>query len=178
VRPLAVERRQEGPMSSSRDKILFWCLIATEGAGSQAILWSGLPIYRRLSQGREGAGPKAFVLATIVVIVMQAAHWNAFRLRPRLRFRRNLFLGHTLVFIGELSLFFINALAVVILLDRSAELEFVPWKVLILVAILFAICTYKYQLGKLGDSIIDGSSDVAATVRSNSSSTPTEGTRP
>jgi hypothetical protein len=155
-------------MNSSRDKIVFWCLIAAEAAGSQAILWNGLPIYRRLlSPGTEGAGSKDFVLATIVVIVMQATHWAAFRLRPQLRFRRNVFLGHVLVFIGELSLFVVNALAVVILLDRGAELDFVLWKVLLLVAILFAICTYKYQLSRLGDSIIEGQPDAA--VSSNAS---------
>ena len=93
-------------MNSSRDKVRFWCLIAAEAAGSQVILWNGLPIYRQLlSQEPEGAGSRAFVSATIVVIIMQAAHWAAFRLRPRLRFRRNVFLGHVLVFIGELSLF-------------------------------------------------------------------------
>jgi hypothetical protein len=59
-------------------------------------------------------------------------------------------------------LFFINALAVVILFDRSAELDFVLWKILLLVAILFAICTYKYQLSKLGESIIEGEPDAAA----------------
>jgi len=58
-------------------------------------------------------------------------------------------------------MFFINALAVVILIDRGAELDFVLWKVLILVALLFAIFTYKYQLSKLGDSIIEGQPDVA-----------------
>ena len=143
----------ESPMNSSRNKILFWCLIATEGAGSQAILWNGIPIYRRLlSPGTEGANSGDFVLAATAVIVMQVAHWTAFRLRPQLRFRRNVILGHVLLFIGELSLFFINALAVVILFDRSAELDFVLWKVILLVAILFAICTYKYQLGALGGS--------------------------
>ncbi len=151
-------------MSASREEALFWCLIGVEGAGSQAILWNGIPIYRRLlSPSTEGAGSKDFVLVAIAVIVMQVAHWMAFRLRPRLRFRRNVVLGHALVFIGELSLFFINALAVVILFDRSAELDFVLWKVFILIAILFAICTYKYQLGKLGDSLIEGPSDAEAT---------------
>ena len=109
--------------------------------------------------GTEGAGSKDFVLAVSVVVVMQVAHWIAFRLRPHLQFRRNVLLGHVLVFIGELSLFFISALAVVILFDRSAELEFVLWKILILVAILFAICAYKYQLGKLGDNMIEGQPD-------------------
>ena len=79
-------------MNSSRDKILFWCLLAAEAAGSQAILWNGIPIYRRLlSPGTEGAGSKDFVLATIAVIVMQVAHWVAFRLRPQLRFRAILY---------------------------------------------------------------------------------------
>ena len=113
------------------------------------------------SSGTEGAGSKDFVLATIVVIVMQVAHWVAFRLRPQLRFQRNVFLGYVLVFIGELSMFFINALAVVILIDRAAELDFALWKVLILVALLFAIFSYKYQLSKLGDSIIEGQPDAA-----------------
>jgi hypothetical protein len=151
-------------MKPSRDKMLFWCLIAAEAAGSQAILWNGIPIYRRLLlPGTAGAGSRDFVLAIIAVIVMQVAHWAAFRLRLRLRFRRNVFVGHVLVFIGELSLFFINALAVVILFDRGAELDFVLWKILLLVAILFAICTYKYQLGKLGESIIEGPSHAAGT---------------
>ena len=145
-------------MNSSRDRILFfWCLIAAEAAGSQAILWNGIPIYRRLlSPGTKGAVSEDFVLVAIVVIVMQVAHWVAFRLRPQLRFPRNVFLGYALVFIGELSMFFINALAVVILIDRGAELGFVLWKVLLLVALLFAIFSYKYQLSKLGDSIIEG----------------------
>ncbi len=144
-------------MNASRNKVLIWCLLAVEAAGSQAILWSGIPIYRRLSTGIEGAGSSNFVWAAMVVIVMQVAHWLAFRLRPQLRFRRNVFLGYVLVFIGELSMFFINALAVVILIDRGAELEFVLLKVLVLVALLFAIFSYKYQLSKLGDSIIEGS---------------------
>ena len=49
----------------------------------------------------------------------------------------------------------------VILIDRGAELEFVLWKVVLLVALLFAIFSYKYQLGKLGDSIIEGQPDAA-----------------
>lgn len=150
-------------MNSTRDKILFWCLIVTEAAGSQVIMWSGLPIYRRLLlPGTEGASSSNFALAAIVVIVMQVAHWFAFRLRPRVRFRRNVFLGYVLVFIGELSMFFVSALAVLILFDRGAEFDFVLWKVILLAAILFAIFAYKYQLSKLGDSIIEGQPDTAS----------------
>ena len=150
-------------MNSSRDKILFWSLIAAEAAGSQAILWNGIPIYRRLlSPGTAGAGLQDFILVTLAVIVMQVAHWVAFRLQPKLRLQRNVFLGYVLVFIGELSMFFVSALAVVILFDRGAELDFALWKMLVLVAILFAIFTYKYQLSKLGESIIEVQPDAAA----------------
>ena len=157
-------------MNSSRNKILFWCLIAVEAAGAKAILWNGMPIYRRLlSPGTEGAGSKDFVLIAIVIIVMQVAHWAAFRLQPQLQFRRNVFLGYVLVFIGELSMFFISSLAVLILFDRGAELDFVLWKVLLLVALLFAIFAYKNQLSKLGDSIIEGQPDAAAKWSSSAS---------
>ena len=58
-------------MNLSREKIVFWCLIAAEAAGSQAILWNGIPIYRRLlSPGTAGAGLQDFILVTLAVIVI------------------------------------------------------------------------------------------------------------
>ena len=138
----------------------------------QVILWNGIPIYwRLLSPGTEGAGSGDFALATIAVIVMQAAHWAAFRLRPHLRFRRNVLLGHVLLFIGELSLFFINALAVVILFDRSGRSSnssfgksSCSWRS------SSRIRTDKYQLSELGGSIIEGEPEGAVDtgIRTNS----------
>ena len=143
-------------MNRNRDRILFWCCIAAEGAGSQIILWKGIPIYRRLlSDGAQGGGTADFVWAVVAVLLMQVGHWLAFRLRPRLQFRRNVVLGHVLNYIGELSLFFANALAVVILFDRMGELHLTVWKVIILMAILFAVCCYKHQLAALGDLMIE-----------------------
>lgn len=143
-------------MNSSRDRLTFWCCIAAEGVGSQIILWKGVPIYRRLlSDGAQGGGTADFVWAVMAVLLMHVGHWLAFRLKPRLQFRRNVLLGHVLIFISELSLFFANALAVVILFDRMGELQFSLWKVIILVAILFAICCYKHQLTAIGDSMIE-----------------------
>src|SRR5262245_10023615 len=116
-------------MNRARDRILFWCFIAIGAAGSQIILWKGMPIYRRLmSPGTQGGGSEDFVWAIVAVLLMQAGHWLAFRLMPRLQFRRNVLLGHVLVCIAELSLFFVNALAVVVLFDRMGELQFSLWK--------------------------------------------------
>ena len=157
-------------MTANGIRILFWCLITVEAAGSQVILWNGIPIYRRLlSSGTESAGLMNFVFALVVVIVMQLAHWVAFFLRPQLLFRRNVLLGYVLLFVGELSMYFISTLAVVVLFDRSADHEFVLWKVLILVAILFAMFAYKTQLSKLGDSIIEGQPEAVAKWSANAS---------
>ena len=124
--------------------------------GSQIILWKGVPIYRRLlSDGAQGGGTADFVWAVVAVLLMQVGHWLAFRLKPRLQFRRNVLLGHVLVLIAELSLFFANALAVVILFDRMGELHTTVWKAILLMAILFAICCYKHQLTSVGDLLID-----------------------
>ena len=143
-------------MNSTRDRVLFWCFLAAEAAGSQIILWKGIPIYRRLlSAGTQGGGTKDFVWAGVAVLLMQVGHWLAFRLKPRLQFRRNVLLGHILICIAELSLFFASALAVVILFDRMGELHFTLWKAIILLAILFAICCYKHQLTAVGDLMIE-----------------------
>jgi membrane-associated HD superfamily phosphohydrolase len=64
-------------------------------------------------------------LAIVAVIVIQVAHWIAFRLRPQLRFRRNVLVGHVLVFIGELSLFFMRSpLSSCSIAARSSTLSF------------------------------------------------------
>ena len=142
-------------MNSSRDRLTFWCCIAAEAMGSQIILWKGIPVYRRLLSGGTQGSTGDFVWAIVAVLLMQVGHWLAFRLKPRLQFRRNVLLGHVLLWIAELSLFFANALAVVILIDRFADLQFVLWKVIVLLAILFAICCYKHQLATVGELMIE-----------------------
>ena len=70
-----------------------------------------------------------------VVVVMQLAYWLGRGLLPRLRFRRNVLVGHVLLWIGEISFFFPNTFAAVIVFDHSGELEFVLWKLLMLAVI-------------------------------------------
>ena len=62
--------------------------------------------------------------------------------------------GHLFEWLGEISYFFPHALAAVVIFDRLGELEFVPGKLLILAAILFAVFCYKRQLESLGEQLI------------------------
>jgi hypothetical protein len=84
---------------------------------------------------------------------MQVAHWLALPLKRRLRFRRNVLLGHVLVMIGEFSLFFSAALVTFALFDRFGELKLGPLKLLILAVMLFAVSSYKYLLMSVGEAM-------------------------
>ena len=64
---------------------------------------------------------------------------SRFRIRPRVRFRRNVIFGHVLVWIGELSLFFPSALAALIVFDHFGEKEVFLWRLVGLPAVLFAV---------------------------------------
>ena len=140
----------------SRDAVAFWALTALQAAASQTILWQGVPIYRNLLLPRaQGAGVGEMVLAVVAVLAMQIAYWLAFPIRERLRFRRHVVLGHVLVCLGELTVFFATALATVILFERLEELEFAPGKALVLAGILFASFCYKHQLKTVGEAMID-----------------------
>jgi hypothetical protein len=144
----------EEVMNRSRDKILFWCLMAAQMAGSQVLIWVGIPVYQRMhSAGGEKVSPQEIGIALAATALMQVAHWLALPLKRRLRFRRNVLLGHVLVMIGEFSLFFSAALATFTLFDRFGELKLGPLKLLTLAAMLFAVSSYKYLLMSLGEAM-------------------------
>ena len=147
-------------MDDARHRFLFWCLVAGQAAGSQFLIWNAAPLYHGIRTGAiHGARGTDLALALAAASLMQACHWPALRLVRRLQFRRNVILGHVLVWIGELSLFFIAALATLIVFDRFGEVEWLWWKALALAAVLFAITSYKYQLMSLGEAMIDAEPD-------------------
>lgn len=148
--------REGATASTSRDTLLFAALVVVQVVASQFILWTGLPVYRRLmTDSVEAAGTRELLLAIAAATTMQIAYWFAFRLQQRLVFRRHLVLGHGLLCLGEGSFFFASALAAVVLFERSAQPQFVAWKVLVLVAILFAAFCLKHQLETLGRQMVD-----------------------
>jgi hypothetical protein len=144
-------------MESSRDRVVFWCLLAVQTLGSLALIWDGLPVYQHLESAEQaGATPREFVIAIAAVGVMQAAYWPAHALKQRLHFRlrRNALWGHVLICMGEFSLFFMAALTTVYLFDQYRGLQHPLWKFGVLAAGLFAVSCYKYQLMSLGEIFI------------------------
>jgi len=144
-------------MKASSNSVVFWCLLAVQFAGTQMILWGGLPIYQRLlTPDRQGATATELAIGFVAVIVMQVAHWPAVRLRQTLQFRRNVILGHILNWLGELSIFFTAALCTLIVFNGSGGGPLSLWKVFGLAAVTFAVSAYKYQIMSVGGAMIEG----------------------
>jgi hypothetical protein len=135
-------------------KALFWFAVAVQVAGAQIILWHALPIYQRLIEGGRGGGrTKDFAMGLAGVALMQSGFWVALQIQPRLHFRRMVLLGQVFLFVGEVSFVFVSALATVIFFERWDEVEFSTWRLIVFVAILFAVFCYKTQLESLGHTM-------------------------
>lgn len=144
-------------MKAPSNSVLFWCLLAAQFAGTQMILWGGLPIYHRLlTPGGQGANATEVAIGFAAVIVMQVAHWPAVRLRQTLQFRRNVILGHVLNWLGELSIFFTAALCTIIVFNGFSQGPLGLWKLFGLAAVTFAVSAYKYQIMSVGGAMIEG----------------------
>jgi hypothetical protein len=143
-------------MERSRDHIVFWCLLAVQAVGSYVLIWTWGPGYDRLiSTGAMTTSPRQFGISLIVVGVMQAAYWPAHALKQHLRFRGNDLVGHTLITIGEFSIFFAAAVTTVVLFDHFRESPRIPWRLAVLALTLFAVSCFKYQLMSVGEKLID-----------------------
>lgn len=143
-------------MQIAESKIAFWCLVLIQMLCAQSILWSGLPVYKKLLHGRmNDATTSEILVATLAVLVMQVSYWIAFQIQPHLHFRRQVFLAHVLICIGDLSFLFPSTLAAVAIFDNSINLEQEWWKLLLLVTIIFAMYCYKLQLQSLGTLLLE-----------------------
>jgi len=88
------------------------------------------------------------------IVIMQVGYWFAYCLQSRLRFKRNVIVGHLLCCIGEVSFLFIAALGTVTLLDHWREWQFVFWKAGMLFGIIFAFYCYERQFVGLGEAML------------------------
>lgn len=150
-------------MIERKGSLLFWFLLAVQVAGAAAILWEGLPVYRRLLSAPEtDAKTESLVVACVTVVAMQLAYWLSHRLYPRMKFRRRPVLAHLLLWLGELSYFFPHALAALCLFDRFEELEksrYFPERLVLLGAILFTMYCFKRQLELLAEAFSGSESE-------------------
>ncbi len=114
------------------------------------------PDYKELTAGEVVVGtPRDFAVAVFGLVIMQSAYWHARGLQPQIRFRRRVVLGHVLLCVSEVSVFFFSALATVAMFDHWKRSQFVLWKLMLLVSATFAFFCYKRQYASVGDALLE-----------------------
>ena len=84
----------------------------------------GLINERVITVSKAVGTPRDFAVAVLGLVIMQAAYWSGRRLQPHVRFRHRVVLGHVLLYVSEVSFFFVGALATVAMFDQWKRSEF------------------------------------------------------
>jgi hypothetical protein len=145
------ERTGDG--ATNRAGRLYWPLLALQVVGAAIIMSQGVPLYRSFLPGRDldPAEADLFAWALLGVLLLQVLYWTAtLKVFPHAAIPKNLFGGHVAYFVARLNFVLASSLFVVIVFVRSAEIEFVWWRALTLVAVLFAIFCFSLELERLG----------------------------
>jgi hypothetical protein len=141
---------------------LYPFLLASEIAGAVIILWHGVPIYRSLLErtfveNRDGSAV-AWAIAGLVLI--QAPYWlSTFKVFPSLAVSPHIFAGHVIAFISRLNFVFVSGLFASLVYMRGPEIEFVPWRAIMLAAVLFSMFCFSLELERLAKLFLEVGQD-------------------
>jgi len=141
----------------ARQKVYF-LLLAIEAAGAMAILWHGLPLYRRMLSGGvafEQADASSVTWAVIGIVLIQTAYWaSTFKVFPLLSVPRHVLAGHAALFLARLNFVFVSSLFAVVVFSKPVDLEFVAWRAATLVAVLFSMFCFSLELERLSRCLL------------------------
>jgi hypothetical protein len=87
--------------------------------------------------------------ALCAVIVMQACYWSMRKIRPPIARRRNVFVGHLLLFLSRLSFIFAGSVLSLALFTRSQDTTVSVPGIVLLLATTFAQFCYVRELEAL-----------------------------
>jgi hypothetical protein len=131
---------------------LYPVLLAIEAAGAVTILWHGLPIYRSLLEQTFVERVEGTVIGWAIagIVLIQAPYWlSTFKIFPSLAVSAHIFAGHALAFVARLNFVFASGLFASLVYARGPEIEFVPWRAILLAAVLFSIFCFSLELERL-----------------------------
>jgi hypothetical protein len=132
---------------------LYWLLLAIQAVGAVIIFWLGVPLYRSFLPGRDISPVDIELIAGALagVVLLQAPYWIVtLKVWPHVQIPHNVYAAHVALFLARLNFILASSLFVVIVFARRAEIEFVWWRALTLVAVLFAVFCFSLELERLG----------------------------
>jgi len=134
-------------------------LLAIEAAGAITILWHGVPIYRSLLEDTfvQQAHGSVVGWAIAGIVLIQAPYWlSIFKVFPSLVVPQHIFAGHVVSFLARLNFVFVSGLFAAVVFARGPDLEVVPWRALVLAAVLFSMFCFSLELERLAKLFLEG----------------------
>jgi hypothetical protein len=131
---------------------LYPFLLAIEVAGAVMILWHGVPIYRSLLEKTfiEHVDGSVVSWAMVGIVLIHAPYWlSTFKVFPSLAVSPHIFAGHAIAFIARLNFVFVSGLFASLVYARGPEIEFVAWRAIMLIAVLFSMFCFSLELERL-----------------------------
>ena len=136
----------------------YWLLLAVQAASALAIMYNGVPVYRRLLARvpERAADDTAVIIAIVASGVGLAAHWARRRFRPLPVFQRREFAGHIVLFCSRLAFAFATALFSTVFFSRFSDLDASPLRVGVLLLVLYSMFSFTTEIESLGRALQEG----------------------
>ncbi len=143
-------------LKTSRGQGQYLSLIAVETAGAAAILWDGIPIYRDMMRDISGHRPQPGVLwwAWAGAILALSAYVLRVWLRPPMPQSSHAIAGHIISFVGRLSFVAATSTFSLVFINHFGELNLPPYRMAVILVLLFAIFCWNLELERLAKSLI------------------------
>lgn len=136
----------------------YWSLLALQAASAGAIIYNGVPIYRRLLARvpERAADDTAVLIAVVASGVGLAAHWTRRRFCPAPTLPRREFTGHLVLFSSRLAFVFATALFSTVFFARSADLDASALRIGVLLLVLYSMFSFSTEIESLGRALQEG----------------------
>ena len=131
----------------------YWICFLLQTAGAVVLLWKGVPLYRNLLSGEPDPGNRLALWALAVIGLIQPAFWVARRIPLEPRGPLRPVLGHLVMFGGRLAFAFVSGVFSAVFYTRFGQLHAEPFRMAILVAILFSMFCYTLEMERLGRTL-------------------------
>jgi hypothetical protein len=131
--------------------------LVLELCGAAAIFWHGVPIYRELLAGNfNQAEPAVRLWATLATASIQTGYWFRYLRRATPSLRRQVFIGHVLMFLARLNFIFTGGVFSAVFFVRFDQVKFSLSGTGLLFAVLFSMFCVTLDFERIGVAFLKG----------------------
>lgn len=133
---------------------LYPLLLALETIGAVLLYSEGLPIYRKTLADPGAYDPQTTFVALSGAVLIQAAYWVRYRMRPPEPRFANVLLAHILLFVSRLIFVLPAAIFSFLFIAKAVELQMPLSRYAFILFALFSLFCYVLELELLGARLL------------------------